>query len=270
MRAAGRRPTVIRRLLGSGEWRRARAGRLPRPRLRAARGCRTRRRPSTPVRGAGGRARRRGGGLAHHGGPAARTCRCRRARRVEVVLTRRPPARSNRSARDGQVHVAEFADAERGERARRSGARRRPPGAGLLLGARPAATPWPSPTPRSAGTWSRRPSCRPQLRRRRRRPGAGSRRAWSQRADPLAENWLESVSRWWLAEAGLPRPVLQQRFTDEFGVVRARVDFWLPEHADRRRGRRRAEVPPTRRRCTPRSGGRTGCVSTTGSRSCAG
>jgi hypothetical protein len=50
-----------------------------------------------------------------------------------------------------------------------------------------------------------------------------------ERADALAENWLESVSRWWLAEAGLPRPVLQQRFVDDRGAVRARVDFWFPE-----------------------------------------
>jgi hypothetical protein len=35
-----------------------------------------------------------------------------------------------------------------------------------------------------------------------------------ERADPLAESWFESVSRWWLQEAGLPRPRLQVPFTD--------------------------------------------------------
>jgi hypothetical protein len=44
------------------------------------------------------------------------------------------------------------------------------------------------------------------------------------RADPLAANWFESTSRWWLLEAGLPRPQLQVPFTDGAGRV-ARVDM---------------------------------------------
>jgi hypothetical protein len=48
-----------------------------------------------------------------------------------------------------------------------------------------------------------------------------------ERADPLAESWFESVSRWWLQEAGLPRPRLQVPFTDTHGRVRARVDMLL-------------------------------------------
>lgn len=45
-----------------------------------------------------------------------------------------------------------------------------------------------------------------------------------ERADPLAENWFESSSRWWLLEAGLPRPRLQVPFADRRGRV-ARVDM---------------------------------------------
>jgi putative AbiEi antitoxin of type IV toxin-antitoxin system len=45
-----------------------------------------------------------------------------------------------------------------------------------------------------------------------------------ERADPLAENWFESSSRWWLLEAGLPRPRLQVTFTDGRGRS-ARVDM---------------------------------------------
>ena len=46
-----------------------------------------------------------------------------------------------------------------------------------------------------------------------------------ERADPLAESWFESISRWWLQEAGLPRPRLQVPFTDAHGRLRARVDM---------------------------------------------
>ena len=45
-----------------------------------------------------------------------------------------------------------------------------------------------------------------------------------ERADPLAENWFESSSRWWLLEAGLPRPRLQVPFADRRGRS-ARVDM---------------------------------------------
>ena len=45
-----------------------------------------------------------------------------------------------------------------------------------------------------------------------------------ERADPLAENWFESSSRWWLLEAGLPRPRLQVPFTDKRGRL-AKVDM---------------------------------------------
>jgi hypothetical protein len=45
-----------------------------------------------------------------------------------------------------------------------------------------------------------------------------------ERADPLAANWFESMSRWWLLEAGLSRPRLQVPFTDGAGRV-AKVDM---------------------------------------------
>ena len=49
------------------------------------------------------------------------------------------------------------------------------------------------------------------------------------RSDPLSENWFESVSRWWLLEAGLPRPQLQVPLQDKHGVVRARLDMLLAD-----------------------------------------
>ncbi|MCX6464422.1 MAG: type IV toxin-antitoxin system AbiEi family antitoxin domain-containing protein [Pseudonocardiales bacterium] len=65
----------------------------------------------------------------------------------------------------------------------------------------------------------------------RQRGRPGSRRAGLvvSRADPGGESWLESASRWWLLEAGLPAPLLQVRFADEAGSVRARVDLWFPD-----------------------------------------
>jgi predicted transcriptional regulator of viral defense system len=69
-----------------------------------------------------------------------------------------------------------------------------------------------------------RDELRAELHRQRRR----SRRARAElvvaRADPLAESWFESMSRWWLLEAGLPVPELQVWFGDH------RVDLWFGEH----------------------------------------
>jgi hypothetical protein len=59
------------------------------------------------------------------------------------------------------------------------------------------------------------------------RPGVRVARLVAERADPLAENWLESASRWWLLDAGLPRPELQTPFRDSSGRVRARVDMFF-------------------------------------------
>ena len=49
----------------------------------------------------------------------------------------------------------------------------------------------------------------------------------AERVDGRAENWFESVSRWWLLEGGLPRPELQVPLYDRTGSVRARLDFLL-------------------------------------------
>ena len=62
---------------------------------------------------------------------------------------------------------------------------------------------------------------------RRHRPNARVREQVAERADPLAESWFESISRWWLLEAGLPRPRLQVPFADADGRVRARVDMLI-------------------------------------------
>lgn len=43
------------------------------------------------------------------------------------------------------------------------------------------------------------------------------------RADGLSESWFESASRWWILEAGLPRPVLQHEL--RAGGRTARVDM---------------------------------------------
>jgi hypothetical protein len=66
-----------------------------------------------------------------------------------------------------------------------------------------------------------------ELRRRRGRLGAPTARAVVERADPGGRNWFESSSRWWLLEAGLPRPELQVCFSDQRGSVRAEVDMWF-------------------------------------------
>jgi very-short-patch-repair endonuclease len=48
-------------------------------------------------------------------------------------------------------------------------------------------------------------------------------------ADPRAESPMESVLRWLLHEAGLPRPVLQHRVRDAAGAVLGRADLAWPE-----------------------------------------
>ncbi len=56
-----------------------------------------------------------------------------------------------------------------------------------------------------------------------------SRCRWSiEFADPLSGSAGESLSRVGIHRLGLPRPVLQQRFVDAFGLIGV-VDFWWPE-----------------------------------------
>ncbi len=58
-------------------------------------------------------------------------------------------------------------------------------------------------------------------------PGTAITATIIRRADPAAESWFESISRWWLLESDLPDLVLQQEFLDD-GKVRARVDLYEP------------------------------------------
>ena len=62
---------------------------------------------------------------------------------------------------------------------------------------------------------------------RRGRPHAEVALTVAQRADPGGRNWFESMSRWWLPEAGLPRPELQVCFRDDGGEVQACADMWF-------------------------------------------
>lgn len=59
---------------------------------------------------------------------------------------------------------------------------------------------------------------------------SGSHRCrWSiEFADPLSGSAGESLSRVGIHRLGLPRPILQQRFVDAFGLIGV-VDFWWPE-----------------------------------------
>lgn len=67
-----------------------------------------------------------------------------------------------------------------------------------------------------------------ELDRRRGRVGAPAAALVVARADPGGTNWFESMSRWWLLEAGLPRPRLQVPFADDERY--AEVDMWFAEH----------------------------------------
>lgn len=62
------------------------------------------------------------------------------------------------------------------------------------------------------------------------RPGSRVATAVAARADAGGRSWLESASRWWLLEAGLPAPQLQTRFADASGDVGACVDMWFAQH----------------------------------------
>jgi len=226
-RPFGADPAVIRRLLRSGRWRRARRGVyrdawfLPCPLAGTAATHHTR---------CAGLVAALGTGVAISHTSAARLLELPLPPDTpdEVVLTRRPPARTNRLGPGTRVHALGFTGAEvhdvHGVPVL-GGARMvldccsmlNPPDALAIADAalhRDLVTP--------AGLCA-------ELRRWPGRPGTRAAAVVFERADPRAENSLESISRWWLAEAGLPRPVLQQRFTDEFGAIRARVDFWFPE-----------------------------------------
>lgn len=219
--------TVIRRLLGAGGWRRARRG-VYRDMSFAAR-----RLPGPAVA-----QHARSAGLVAALGSGTVVSHVTAARLLDlplppgapndVVLTRRPPARSNRVGPSTRVHVADYTDLDV----------REVYGVPVLAGPRLVLDCCSALSPPDAlavadAALGRNlvtgAELRSALHRRRRWPGVRTAALVVGRADPLAENWLESVSRWWLAEAGLPRPVLQQRFVDDRGTVRARADFWFPE-----------------------------------------
>lgn len=147
----------------------------------------------------------------------------------DVVITRRPPAPADRLGDRSRVHVARFDDADLLDVM----------GVPVLAGPRLIVDCCVALAPDSALAVAdaalRRGlvgagSLEDYLRRHPRRRGAPVAARVVQRMDPLAEGWFESVSRWWLLEAGLPRPQLQVRFTDADGLVGARVDMYLPEH----------------------------------------
>jgi hypothetical protein len=225
-RPFGANPTVIRRLLRSGRWRRARRGVYHDVRFVA---CRLSERAATHHAWCAGLVAALGTGVAISHTSAARLLDLPLPPGTpdELVLTRRPPARTNRFGPRTRVHALGFTDAEvqdvRGVPVL-GGARMvldcctvlDPPDA---LAIADAALHRNVVTPAGLGA---------ELRRWPGRPGTRTAAVVLERADRRAENWLESISRWWLAEAGLPRPVLQQRFTDGFGAIRARVDFWFP------------------------------------------
>jgi hypothetical protein len=140
-----------------------------------------------------------------------------------MVVTRRRPAPSNDPLL-GDVHVLDYADADVVDVA----------GVPVLGGARLVLDCCDVLPPDCAlavadAALARRltsaRALRATLRTRRIRPAVVERVV--ERADPLAESWFESVSRWWLQEGGLPRPRLQVPFADRDGRVRAKVDMLI-------------------------------------------
>lgn len=219
--------TAIRRLLGVGDWRRARRGVYRDPTFRPRR---------VPDRDHHAHCAALLAGLTSGTAVVSHTSAARllglpMPPRVpaEVVITRRPPAPADPVGAGSRVHVARFDDSDVLD----------VQGVPVLAGARLVLDCCAALPPDSAlavadaalfrGLTSRE-ALADALSRNRRRPGARLAARVVGRADPLAENWFESVSRWWLLEAGLPRPQLQVRFSDDGGVVRARVDMYLPEH----------------------------------------
>jgi hypothetical protein len=142
-----------------------------------------------------------------------------------VAVTRRPPAATN-DPLSGDVHVVDYDDADVVDVG----------GVPVLGGARLVLDCCAVLAPDSALAvadaalargLTTAPALGAALRTRRNRPGARLAELVVERADPLAESWFESMSRWWLREAGLPRPELQVPFADERGRVLARVDMLI-------------------------------------------
>jgi hypothetical protein len=141
-----------------------------------------------------------------------------------AAITRRPPAPTNDPLR-GDVHVLGYDDADVLDVA----------GVPVLAGARLVLDCCDVLPPDSALavadaalacglTSTARLSAALRCRRTRSRDAERAAELVVERADPLAANWFESMSRGWLLEAGLPRSRLQVPFTDGAARV-AKVDM---------------------------------------------
>ena len=216
----------LRRLLGSGEWRRVRRGvytgsRRPGPDAHQ-------RRCAAVLAGLTA-----GTGVVSHVSPA-RLLGLPMPPRVDprVSITRRPPAPTN-GPRSGAaarlaVHLADYDDADV----------RYVDGVPILAGARLVLDCCDAMPPDSAlavadAALTRGLTDPEQLRaevfRRRGRPGSRVARLVVERAAPGPQSWFESMSRWWLLEAGLPRPQLQVPFPTGTSDRDPAVDMWFAE-----------------------------------------
>lgn len=222
-REVGADKAVMRRLLGGGHWLVLRRGTYADPRFT---GCRPDARAfhqrcaallaalSGPAVVSHGSAARLLGLPLPPGPPADR-----------ISVTRRPPAPTN-DPLGGDVHVREYADRDVTEVG----------GVPVLAGSRLVLDCTEQLPPDSAlavadAALFRHLTTSAALieaaHRRRGRPHSRVGLAVAERADAGGRSWFESMSRWWLLEAGLPRPELQTPFRDAAGEVRARVDMWF-------------------------------------------
>lgn len=264
-REVGADKAAMRRLVGGGHWLAVRRGTYADPGFT---GCRPDAR-AFHQRCAALVAALRGPAVISHGS-AARLLRLplpagRPADRISV--TRRPPAPTN-DPLDGDVHVRDYADRDvvdvggvpvlAGPRLVLDCTEHLPPDSALAVA--------------DAALFRHLTTSAALIEaahRRRGRPHGRVGLAVAARADPGGRSWFESMSRWWLLEAGLPRPELQTPFVDGAGTVRACVDMWF---AEQRTVGEADGAGKTRSRacCTPRSAARTGCATRATWRSCAG
>lgn len=224
--ALGADASAIRRLLTSGDWHRIRRGIYGDARFRGRDTTGHLRRCAAILAGL-----RSGDAVVSHLS-AARLLGLPLPPRVDpqVTITRRPPAPTNgprcASGIDVDVHRARYDDVDIVQ----------VDGVPVLAGARLVLDCCGAVPPESALAIADAALARgitapdrleAALRRHHGRSGAALARLVVTRSDPLAESWFESTPRWWLMESGLPRPRLQVPFTDESGLVRARVDMLI-------------------------------------------
>ncbi|MHA6617155.1 type IV toxin-antitoxin system AbiEi family antitoxin domain-containing protein [Pseudonocardia sp. DLS-67] len=216
----------IRRLLGSGEWRRVRRGVYADSRRPSADGHL--RQCAAVLTGLTA-----GTGVVSHLS-AARLLGLPLPPRVDsrISITRRPPAPTN-GPRSGPaapltVHLADYDDADLRYLA----------GVPVLAGARlvldccdamPADCALAVADAALTRGLTDLEGLQAELRRRRGRPGSRVARLVVERAAPGPQSWFESISRWWLLEAGLPRPQLQVPFPTGTSDRDPAVDMWFAE-----------------------------------------